>query len=78
MKNNEGLSRSDREYLYELFNELGDKLKEVTEIVNSIAFTFYPDDASDDEDDSEETDISSGNIYYILRIIPITTTIYSI
>lgn len=57
MKNNEVLSRSDREYLYELFNELGDKLKEVTEIVNGIAFTFYPDDEPNDEDDSEETDI---------------------
>lgn len=55
MRNNEVLSRSDRESIYEYFTELNKQLKEVIGIIDGIAFTFLPPD-EDGEDDEEDSD----------------------
>ena len=52
------LSDSTRNELFEQFKELSELLRETSEIIEGIAYTFYNSDEETDEDDSEETDIS--------------------
>ena len=54
------LSDSTRNELFEQFKELSELLRETSEIIEGIAYTFYNSDEETDEDDSEETDISYG------------------
>lgn len=51
------LSDSTRNELFEQFKELSELLRETSEIIEGIAYTFYNSDEETDEDDSEETDI---------------------
>lgn len=55
------LSDSTRNELFEQFKELSELLRETSEIIEGIAYTFYNSDEETDEDDSEETDISCGD-----------------
>ena len=52
------LSNSTRNELFEQFKELSELLRETSEIIGDIAYTFYNSDEETDEDDSEETDNS--------------------
>ena len=52
------LSDSTRNELFEQFKELSELLRETSEIIEGIAYTFYNSDEKTDEDDSEETDNS--------------------
>lgn len=49
------LSDSTRNELFEQFKELSELLRETSEIIEGIAYTFYN---SDEETDEDESDIS--------------------
>ena len=49
------LSDSTRNELFEQFKELSELLRETSEIIEGIAYTFYNSDEETDEDESDET-----------------------
>ena len=52
------LSDFTRNELFEQFKELSELLRETSEIIEGIAYTFYNSDEGTDEDESDGSDIS--------------------